>query len=200
MTAPEVIQVIAEANNRMYSMLFRVYTPTKNFREETEAQVRGSVERMLFHNSAMRDEEISIVRHDITTDHLNHIISCLGEKRALSVTSRIVGLGGPGGHLPMMDFQCDIAPENLEKIKEFLEKTVHVWPWGAILQSGRSYHFYGSQILTRGPWITFMAQSILFSGYTDTRWIAHQLIYGYSNLRISPDINGQFPEVVATFP
>ncbi len=85
-------------------------------------------------------------------------------------------------HIPMIDFNCPYSIENLLKI----EKTLYVLAQdkGFLLESGKSYHYYGINLLSVEGWINFMKicaeQDIIGSN-----WPRFQLQRGYSTLRIS---------------
>ncbi len=205
MTATEVVAEIVRANPRIYSMCFRVYKPSKNLTEEAEDN--PSVDRMIHHNDPSRELVINLMRHEITVKRLDEIINRLTEKEALVVTSSIVylpsslGLSEGSVQIPMMDFKCEPSSENLEKVKEFLKKTVKVMPWGAVLLAGRSYHYYGTELLTEKEWLTFLANCLLFSGYVDHRYIGHRLLDHCMALRMSWNLlRPQTPKVVAVLP
>ena len=69
---------------------------------------------------------------------------------------------------------------------------------GALLSSGKSYHFYGANLLTDEDLRIFLGRALLFAPITDKTWIAHQLIEGSCALRISSrkDYGGP-PKIIA---
>lgn len=197
MTAPKVVCKIVEINPVMKYLLFVIYTSTKNLEEEPVIQIRTSIDRMIFHNAPKEKEKIWLVREDIQIEHLNNIINSLATGRALAVTSIVktpnleVTL-----HIPMMDFNCEASPENLEKIQEFLKK---IGQKGVVLVSGRSYHYYGVELLSEKDLLIFLGKCLLFVDFTDPRYIGHRLQDGHLNLRISKEIRRpDLPKVVAT--
>jgi hypothetical protein len=108
--------------------------------------------------------------------------------------------GGGVRHIPLMDFHCLPNQTNLEKVKVALSA---INQSGVILESGRSYHFYGIDLLDHDQWLTFMAKALLLAPFTDSRYIAHRLLGGKSVLRISKSRRKpQIPFVVgvATLP
>lgn len=104
-------------------------------------------------------------------------------------------------HLPMMDFCCSKTGINLQRVKEGIG-TVLESPWvgpekGAILDSGRSYHYYGAFLLTTSEWLKFLARCLLLTGLTDPRYIGHSLLQGYRTLRLTANaLRPKIPEVV----
>ena len=100
-------------------------------------------------------------------------------------------MDGAYRHIPLMDFRCEKSEKNLTDIKNFLRRLGE--KNGAIFDSGRSYQYYGFQLLMNSEsWRLFMAQCLLFD-YTDRYYIGHQLIDGYSILRLSE--SNRHPEI-----
>jgi hypothetical protein len=94
----------------------------------------------------------------------------------------------------MLDFSQAAAARALQLVKGVVET---IGLTGYILESGRSYHFYGEQLLDDSQWLRFLAESLLFGPVVDRRWVAHQLIESASALRISAGPNGApIPRVV----
>lgn len=92
-----------------------------------------------------------------------------------------------------MDLRCRPSNENLYKCKTAFQK---MGVPGVMLESGRSYHFYGFKILAHEDWVRFMANCLLFAPLSDVRYIGHRLLEGACDLRIT-EIEGKFPRVVA---
>lgn len=55
-----------------------------------------------------------------------------------------------------------------------------------MLETDRSYHFYGAELQTVSEQTAFLARALFYSPIVDRAWIAHQLIDKRSNLRIAP--------------
>lgn len=99
----------------------------------------------------------------------------------------VVEVNGRVRHIPMLDFRG--------MTKGQLSAILEIFPSNytddlQVYQSGRSYHAYFSQLLTRSQWIKFMGSSLLCNSPTDDsvvdqRWVGHRLIAGYSALRWS---------------
>lgn len=75
---------------------------------------------------------------------------------------------------------------HLKKLLAYLGESVfYGFSW---YESGRSFHGYGSRLLTKSEWIEFMGILLLsnqkdLKPTVDPRWIGHRLIGGYSALR-----------------
>lgn len=192
MTAIEVVVEIVKINPKISRLFFKVYTSSKNLEEEPVIQIRTSIARMVYHNPPELEEVIGLGREEVTFEHLNSIVNTLPDGRALGVISK-VGLSGTDDvfHIPMMDFRCEVLSGNLAKIEEFLRLFGQK---GAILFSGKSYHYYGIELLSQEEWLVFLGRCLLFCDpkdpryvYTDIRYVGHRLIDGYTNLRISKE-------------
>lgn len=85
-------------------------------------------------------------------------------------------------HLPLLDFHIPVSPENIEISKNVLK---HLGLKGYLLDSGKSYHFIGSMFLDENSFKDILYKALLFTPIIDRAWISHQLIQGYSCLRIT---------------
>lgn len=103
----------------------------------------------------------------------------------LAFHSRVDLSSGAQMHMPMIDMSTGSAAQ-LAKLRPFLgEDIFQKFTW---YKSGRSYHGYGSMLVTRDEWIVQMGKLLLanHSGMpptVDPRWVGHRLIGGYSALR-----------------
>jgi hypothetical protein len=86
-------------------------------------------------------------------------------------------------HLPMMDFRLEPTSEGLRRVVSALNQMQSIG--GAILESGRSYHYIGFSLVSENEWLKFLAKSLLLSPLTDVRYIAHRMLEGVGYLRIS---------------
>lgn len=101
-------------------------------------------------------------------------------------------------HIPLIDFQ--ISPNNfnweidLDRFRYFFPGMLNKL---FLFNSGRSFHGYVMDRLTKNEWIEFNAKLLLLnnrnsnskSELIDTRWIGHRLLAGYSSLRLSNNTN-----------
>lgn len=114
-----VAQIIRN-NIQIRSMLFEVYTLLPRLKDE-RIGAEISLERLLRHNPKETEEAIWLKRDKITTEHLAEMMKKLVKNRAIAAASKIKLFGTKRTfHLPMMDFKCEVSPENLAKIIEFL--------------------------------------------------------------------------------
>ena len=114
----------------------------------------------------------------------------------LGVVSRVSLADGGSGHIPMMDFLCAASTRNLDVLTRLLREIGQAR--GFLLESGRSYHYYGVEILTEEAWQRFLGKCLLMFGYVDDRYVGHQLVDGHCVLRLSAGrLKASLPRVVA---
>jgi len=130
---------------------------------------------------------------ELSTDFILEIVSNLAETEELALHSRIRS-GKKLLHIPMIDFcsQSNEINENSNLIKNILPKKISREL--EIYKSGNSYHGYSLTLISSKEWIDFMGRLLLLnlpqkSRITDTRWIGHRLMAGYSSLRWSNNTN-----------
>lgn len=115
--------------------------------------------------------------------------------------SKVKMNNGSFRHIPQIDFECPVSNKNLNKIKTKLSEIIKVFP-GYIIYSGASYHYIGLKLLSEREWQKFIGLCLLCKepekhSVVDIRWCGHQLVRGYSNLRIAPTDLRPEPRAVA---
>jgi hypothetical protein len=121
-------------------------------------------------------------RSDVLNGGVQKIASQVPEGNALAVCSKVRLLTGESVHVPMMDFSCPCSDGNARAVAKMLK--IVGQSEGILVESGRSYHFYGISLLTQEEWIDFMAKAMLFAPFVDPRYVAHRLADGQCRLRI----------------
>ncbi len=163
---------------------FYAYKPKENVRDKKV----NSLSRLLFHDFS-RSGLVGIKSEYITADRLNYWIRLLDKGEGLGVISDIKiarsfeeHYSAHFHHIPMMDFRCPKSPGNLARVKRLLK--VIGEEEGVILDSGRSYHYFGVNPLTEKDRLMFLGKCLL-SELVDQRYVGHRLLDGCSILRIS---------------
>lgn len=131
-------------------------------------------------------------------------IAELPEGYDLGIHSLVKMKDGSEKYLSLIDFKLSPSPENLEIIKERMKKIVGIE--GFILETDKSYHFYGINPVDFDDWIDFCARCLLTSLVKDegktiidvvsTRYIGHCLLRRANVLRISANVRKVLPTVV----
>jgi hypothetical protein len=115
--------------------------------------------------------------------------------RILSICSEVLLENGLTMHIPMMDFHCPISGNSLALIY----RVVRFFGVGSgvVVETDRSYHFYGFQLLSESKLAPFLGRALLFAPIVDQAWIAHQLIDMCCALRVTArEPGGKVPRVV----
>lgn len=125
----------------------------------------------------------------LTSDFLNEdtilkIINDCPDGYELAIHSKITTTINEELHIPMIDMSTGSAAQ-LSKLKPFLENDFDHFIW---YKSGRSYHGYGSTLISHQEWISMMGKLLLANQIgmpptVDPRWVGHRLISGYAALR-----------------
>jgi len=90
-------------------------------------------------------------------------------------------------HIPLLDLHVEKSKQSLSIVFSIARRLLgeaHV-----VLETNRSYHVIGVQLLTDRQAMLFLSKAILFSPITDHAYIAHQLLEGESALRITGRAN-----------
>lgn len=194
MKAIEVVTEIVRINPEIKHLEFYAYSPRLNV---SELQEPLFLSRLLFHDNP---QTYLRSREKITVVNLKKKISSLKEGSVLSVLSRVKQKNRTF-HIPMMDFSCQdyfgkkvSLEQNLSDINCFLRE--EGYNRGAILFSGRSFHYYGTTLITEEQWQAFLGDCLL-SGLADRRFIGHRLKDKCSSLRLSAcPLRPKIPKVV----
>jgi hypothetical protein len=138
----------------------------------------GSIKKKAINRSDIEDLKDIVDKESSSMFTINSLVRCEENKKM---------------HIPMIDFHIPMSKNNLEITKEVI---LSMNQSGFILESGKSYHFFGNNLLTNSELEKFLYHVLLFSPITDKNWIAHQLIEKSCNLRFNKK-NGYLPKLVA---
>jgi hypothetical protein len=134
--------------------------------------------------------------NDIELEDLRSLSLKVPSRGMVALSSLVDLEDGSQRHIPMIDFHCPVSNSNLQLVIAVTNE-LDVGP-GFILESGKSYHFYGLELITTATFASFLGRVLLFTPIVDRAWIAHQLIESACALRISARDNaGAAPHVVA---
>ena len=198
MEAPALVQILARSHRSLASMLFVEYRPGPGIEERLPFQPTGSIEdmradKLLRATPRVRPLVRELLRHDSQQLSKNgfevstaELLTALNRRHpdgtVLALCSRCTLRNRRTVHIPLMDFRVPPGREALASLKRVLgTMNVH----GAILESGRSYHFYGFDLVDPDQWLQFMARCLLLVPLTDTRYIGHRLLEGTGVLRLT---------------
>lgn len=182
--APDFVLALAAMNPQLESLSFTIYSPEPGVHERLANSGNRSAANMVsdfLHHDNRSNKQWQISVSDLTAEILKEKIASLPRQLALALDSKCIFQDGSLKYIPMMDFKPTPNPNNLELLKEFLERLACK---GMIVDSGASYHFYGFDFFDYAQWREFMGRCLL-APWSDSRWIGHSLIAGGGDLRIS---------------
>jgi len=133
-----------------------------------------------------------------------NMLNTLASNEDVTLNSNITLADGTTLHIPMIDFLTPSLNTTLDSLAKLTIKTgIRFETYG----SGRSYHAYGSELLTPEAWHKFLGQVLLLhpvqkvDGIVDVRWVGHRILHQHAALRIScnsasykkiPELNKRF--------
>lgn len=192
----EIISGIVK-NTEIFSISIVVYPPSQNWSERSS---KNSIKNTQRHIPGEHLLEVST--NEISPSLLSSLKSKTEEEEAIGLLSRVsILLNSPGSfrelHIPMIDFSCRISARNQKMIKQSMKEVGE--EKGAILESGRSYHYYGLSLMTEEDWHRFLGKCLLLpDNIIDSRYIGHSLLEGCCCLRISTtNLRDKIPRTVA---
>jgi hypothetical protein len=197
-SAYEVVARVVQSNPAIESLTLVTYVEGPSWRDRPHAVEGADIELLVNGLQQDRGERIltKLSRREVSAERLRGFAERLPNNKLLGVVSRVLLIGGGTAHIPMMDFMCIPSARNLEVLVHLLRDLRQ--GRGCLLDSGGSYHYYGFQLLTEEEWKVFLGKCLLISGYTDDRYIGHQLVDGYCVLRLSSGKSkASIPTVVA---
>lgn len=137
----------------------------------------------ILHDAHPDEHSIELRREEVSHDRLRSIVEEAGTDYGVALSSRVLKANGEYAHIPMLDFRCECSAHNIKVVKWALAAIGH--RAGVIVNSGRSFHFYGLKVLTVPEWLRFISLASLFSPVVDARYLAHRLADGACRLRIT---------------
>lgn len=155
----------------------------------------------IFSAALLHDSSASRLRQvgakDVTC--LRNLERSMGRGQMLALSSLVELRNGETRHIPMLDLH-PVASEGNLTVAIAAMRALKPGP-GLLLQSGKSYHYYSTQLFTQAELVRFLARAMLLGPIVDVRWVAHQIIEGACALRIGSGHGYRdLPFVVAHLP
>lgn len=197
-TAYEVVAHIVDSNPHIESLSLVTYHEGTDWADLPRPAEGDELPWLLMALQQDAGERIltELLRNEVSAERLRAIAQGLRGHQLLGVVSSVSLTGGGSGHIPMMDFTCAPSTRNREVLTRLLREIGQ--ERGFLLESGRSYHYYGVELLTEEAWKKFLGKCLLMFGYVDDRYIGHQLVDGHCVLRLSAGkLKASVPRVVA---
>jgi len=143
----------------------------------------GILEAVSFHQR-IGETRFAVKVEELTPGFVRQLMERAAPTSLFSLCSQVQLKNGSTKHIPMIDFLCPKSQRSLEVVRRVAARLGA--GGGFILESDRSYHFYGSQLLSDWELVRFLASALLFAPVVDQTWIAHQLIDKCCALRLGP--------------
>jgi hypothetical protein len=162
----------------------------------SSGDVPRNVLRLAAFNHPISETQFPVEAKDLGSEKIKTLTKAEHGADPLAICSKVKLEGGKTRYIPMMDFRSPKSEHCLSAVSE-IAKLLEVGP-GYVLETDKSYHFYGTELLTASEQTAFLARALLFSPIVDRAWIAHQLIDMCCNLRVaSRSADGKTPHIVA---
>jgi hypothetical protein len=161
---------------------------------KNSSDIKVIMKEAIRHEATPKNHRVSVSNKAISFDQLLLNQLSLPKHHALSICSLVKKKNSDERfHLPIMDMRCKPTAANLEKCKYAFN---HLGFPGIILNSGKSYHYYGLKILSQEEWVSFMGKCLLLTPLSDVRYVGHRLMEGLGDLRIT-EKNGVSPRIIS---
>lgn len=149
----------------------------------------------LYHQDPANYETVEVEVSPSTPSRLAQLAMSVEGRNAIALQSRVMLPSGAERFIPMLDFTSKATrPGSEATVRAAIEA---LGLPGRLFASARSYHFYGSGLVSRDEQLDFWARALLLTPIVDERWIAHQIRAQVAALRISPNERGIVPQVLA---
>jgi len=198
-SAHDVLIEIVRAEEEIDTISVVMYREAPNWLDEprNRAVTRETLERAVQQDVHARTL-MRFSRSEVLKGKLLKLQRELLGHQLLGLSSRVTTLSRKVRHIPLMDFRCGISSKNEKLLRNGLPRIGQ--PKGFILNSGRSYHFYGRGLLTPAGWRVFLGKCLLLRDLVDERYVGHQLVDGYCVLRLSASpMKPYVPRVINEF-
>lgn len=162
---------------------------------ESDSTIDGIFEAASFHNSRSAGVERFAVEENAAGRLRVHWGTSFA-RDYLAVLSIVECADGSRAHIPMLDFHIPPSDHGLAIVTSALNHAKA--GKGYILASGKSYHFYGDDLLDERALLELLGRCLLFAPVIDRAWVAHQILELSCALRISPKVNGGDPPRVVS--
>lgn len=182
-SATRLVHELPELSPNIASISLTTYAPAPALAMRLAKAEPAVVDPSVFVQEALRHRGFTGPICDVARDRLELALASsppIGEVRG--ICSRVMLTDGAIAQLPLLDFQCEVSEANADALVVAMRKLGQ--KRGALLMSGRSYHYYGYDPLDHAHWHQFMFRAVLLNPLVDVRYIAHCLIEGLGCLRL----------------
>ena len=123
-------------------------------------------------------------KREFLSESYSRVLRRLKGDEVLSVVSKVRTTSGEEMHIPLINFHPEGA-FGLNEIKKALAYACQR-KHGALLKSGRFYHYYGDFLLSQREWENFLGMFLIPVHLVHPSYVGHALKYGFNTLRLTP--------------
>jgi hypothetical protein len=174
----ELIIGLAHTQSEIQAVSLTTYTPGPNLEGATDVAPSPALVRRALRHRGYPEALVEVPIAGAAASLMNPPPS--GRVRA--ICSRVRLRAGATGHIPLLDFRCGVSETAAEAILVGMQQLGETE--GVLLESGRSYHYYGLIPRDLGEWRRLMVRSLLLTPWIDARYVAHCLLEDLACLRI----------------
>lgn len=194
-TALQVVAALPALLPTLVALEIRVFRPVHAARARIAAG-EEPVSALLAHDAdpipPFRVGRQRLLQRDTVARLARHFLP--DEDHVLGLSSRVELVEGRR-HLLILDF---VVPPSAQALDQIV-RGVKLAGWrGAVMETGSSYHFIGTETLTTEAWTSAMGRALLLSDLIDVRYMGHALARGVGTARLtSCSSKPHAPRVVA---
>lgn len=177
----EELEVVKQAQSLKADTCLPFWDAAMTMSMRAAAPAIGILRAATYHNPIADNLQI-LSASTLASSRLRDIEATLTPNKILAVASKVECTDGAVRHIPQIDFHCPDSTTTRDIVVKLLDV---LGQRGYLLASGKSFHFYGVDLLAENEFTNFMGRVLLFSPIVDRAWIAHQLIEGQTALRLS---------------
>jgi len=185
MSSFEVSKAIIRCNPEIANIQLVSHIVEVNWRQKY-ANVENKLKKLIdsFSHSGITNK-YNIDRDIYLNLNLDQFIKKFSKHEVLSFSSKVQLRDNTFKHVAMMNFH----PEDGVDFTHLKYSVNHICGnrKGAILASGRYYHYWGNFLLSDIEWIKFLGEFLMPTVITSPRYIGHQLFNGECTLRLTSD-------------
>ena len=153
---------------------------------EAQHAVDGILDAVGYHQKHSKSRTW-LSREEVLKGGLLRVCANAQSTAPLAFLSRVKTGSSSFSHIPLLDLHVEKSNQSLNMVLSIARRLLG--EGYVVLETTRSYHVVGVQLLTEKQAMMFLSKAILFSPITDHAYIAHQLIEGESALRITGRAN-----------
>jgi len=164
---------------------------------EAQHAVDGILDAVGYHQKHSKSRTW-LSREEVLKGGLIRVCANAPTTAPLAFLSRVKTGSSSFRHIPLLDLHVEKSKQSLSIVISIAQRLLG--EAYAVLETTRSYHVVGLQLLTDKKAMLFLSKAVLFSPITDHAYIAHQLLEGESALRITGRANtDDIPTLVTAF-